>query len=166
MVSETKVLGLFVDKILSHLVNSVTSPRQRFLEIRTYICNGLLPRATKTILSTVILPKVCYNPFLWDKSDFSIHKYMKDLSGCIFTPSTLTLHKLTNIKPFEIRKKAEIFSLCRLAAADSTLNYILSLNKSKLQKQILCCLAKLLGRQKHGCGPRTSKELLKCSSSV
>ena len=150
IVSETKVLGLFVDKNLSFSkqrdISKATISRKWNLLV-PYIHNGLLPRATKTILSTVILPKVCYNLFLWDKSDFSIHKYMKDLSGCIFTPSTLTLHKLTNIKPFEIRKKAEIFSLCRLAAADSTLNYILSLNKSKLQKQILCCLAKLLGRR-------------------
>ena len=57
---------------------------------------------------------------------------MKSVTGCPFTPSTLTLPKLTNIKPFDGRKRAEIFSLCRLAAVDSTLKYILSLDKGKL----------------------------------
>ena len=62
---------------------------------------------------------------------------LKDLVGVPLNPTTVTLHKLANTQTMHIRYANEILSLCRLAIEGSTINNILSQEKSTLQKKIL-----------------------------
>jgi len=58
----------------------------------------------------------------------------------------MTLHRLANVYPPEIRSYGDILSICRLSAKDNTLDDILSMTKSKLQISIRACITNLCGR--------------------
>lgn len=148
--TETKVLGLIVDQSLKfkHQKDLAKSTLTRKWNMMLpYIRHGLRPQVARTILNTAILPKVLYNAYIWDiNEEMSLHTCLKDLLGAPFNPSTETLHKLANTQTIHIRYANDILNLCRLAIEGSTINNILSQEKSTLQKKIRCYIVKLLGR--------------------
>ena len=148
--TETKVLGLIVDHKLTfrqHKNMANATLVRNWNMLLPYMLHGLSPKVIKTILNTVIIPKVFHNAFLWDSnSSMSLHCCLKDLLGVPFNPATDTLHKLADIPTLPIKYKADVFNLCRLAARDSILCSILHQTKSNIQKTIRSCLVKLLGR--------------------
>ena len=139
--TETKVLGIIVDQNLKFeqqkdLAKSTLTRKWNMM--LPYIRHGLRPQVTRTILNTAILPKVLYNAYIWDiNEEMSLHTCLKDLLGAPFNPSTETLHKLANTQTIHIRYANDILNLCRLAIEGSTINNILSQEKSTLQKKIL-----------------------------
>ena len=148
--SETKVLGLIVDKSLKfkqqkELAKSTLNRKWNML--LPYIRHGLRPQVTRTILNTAILPKVLYNAFIWDiNEEISLHTCLKDLLGAPFNPTTETLHKLANTPTIHIRYTNDILNLCRLAIEGETINNILCQDKSALQKKIRSHIIKVMGR--------------------
>lgn len=147
---ETKVLGLLVDQTLrfkQQKEQARTTLAKKWGMLLPFIYQGLLPKTTRVILLTVIVPKALHNAYIWDPNcEVTLHSCLKDLLGAPFNPSTLTLHKMANVPPPEVKNDADIFSLCRLATKDATLYNILIQTKSSLQKKIKCCIVKLLGR--------------------
>ena len=162
--TETKVLGLVVDQKLTfkhqrEVAKSTLTRKWNML--LPYVRHGLCPQVTRTILNTTILPKVLYNAFIWDTNeDMSLHTCLKDLLGVPFNPTTESLHRLANLPTIHIRYSNDILNLCRLAIEGDTLNNILLLEKSKLQKKIRSHIITLLGRH-FGENPLSAEEFKK-----
>ena len=71
---------------------------------------------------------------------------MKDVIEAQFNPPAVALHNLLNINSATSRNTKLTLTFCRHAIKDGGLQYILSQNKSKLQKTIKLSINRLVGR--------------------
>ena len=71
---------------------------------------------------------------------------MKDVIEAQFNPPAVALHNLLNINSATSRNTKLTLTFCRDAIKDGGLQYILSQNKSKLQKTIKLSVTKLVSK--------------------
>ena len=146
----TTVLGLHLDARMTfktQIEKAKGSLSNKWTLLTPFINSGLSPICSKRILTTVLIPQACHYSYIWDTSNsFSIYKYMKDVIGAQFNPPAIALHNLLHINSATSRNTKLTLTLCRHAIKDGVLQYILSQNKSKLQKTIKLSITRLVGR--------------------
>ena len=145
----SKVLGITVDSKLEfkqQINSSLKSLNNKWALLKPFIFKNLSIITTRKILSSVIIPKICYLGFLWDKKNcISLYRALKDMLRVPYRPPGEHLHVFARIKPISLLYESQRLTLMRQLIINKSALTLVQYDKSLVYITLNASSRKFLG---------------------